>query len=72
MELPADDASFGALRPRHGGELLHAVAVAIVGHVPRLTLWHAVPAHPTVSKVWLHCSPQSVACSALTAAAPGR
>jgi dihydrolipoamide dehydrogenase len=35
------------------GELLHAATVAIVGQVPLSVLWHAVPAYPTVSEVWL-------------------
>lgn len=35
------------------GELLHAATIAIVGQVPLDTLWHAVPAFPTVSEVWL-------------------
>jgi len=35
------------------GELLHSATVAIVGAVPLATLWHAVPAYPTVSEVWL-------------------
>ncbi|REF36720.1 dihydrolipoyl dehydrogenase family protein [Thermasporomyces composti] len=35
------------------GELLHAATVAIVGEVPLDRLWHAVPAFPTVSEVWL-------------------
>ncbi len=34
-------------------ELLHAATVAVVGKVPLPTLWHAVPAFPTVSEVWL-------------------
>ncbi|MER7115913.1 dihydrolipoyl dehydrogenase family protein [Saccharomonospora azurea] len=34
-------------------ELLHAATVAIVGEVPLRRLWHAVPAFPTVSEVWL-------------------
>jgi pyruvate/2-oxoglutarate dehydrogenase complex dihydrolipoamide dehydrogenase (E3) component len=34
-------------------ELLHAATIAIVGKVPIDTLWHAVPAYPTVSEVWL-------------------
>lgn len=34
-------------------ELLHAATVAIVGAVPLDRLWHAVPAYPTVSEVWL-------------------
>lgn len=36
------------------GEQLHAATVAIVGRVPLDTLWHAVPAYPTVSEFWLH------------------
>jgi pyruvate/2-oxoglutarate dehydrogenase complex dihydrolipoamide dehydrogenase (E3) component len=35
------------------GELLHAATIAIVGEVPIDTLWHAVPAFPTLSEVWL-------------------
>ncbi len=35
------------------GEMLHAATIAIVGEVPLDTLWHAVPAFPTVSEVWL-------------------
>lgn len=35
------------------GEMLHAATIAIVGEVPIDTLWHAVPAFPTVSEVWL-------------------
>ncbi|WOQ70045.1 NAD(P)/FAD-dependent oxidoreductase [Microbacterium limosum] len=34
-------------------ELLHAATIAIVGEVPIDRLWHAVPAYPTVSEVWL-------------------
>ncbi|QIX50613.1 NAD(P)/FAD-dependent oxidoreductase [Rhodococcus sp. DMU1] len=34
-------------------ELLHAATVAVVGAVPLETLWHAVPAYPTVGEVWL-------------------
>ncbi|MEU9858452.1 NAD(P)/FAD-dependent oxidoreductase [Streptomyces sp. NPDC047974] len=34
-------------------ELLHTATVAIVGEVPVERLWHAVPAFPTVSEVWL-------------------
>ncbi|HZL02396.1 MAG TPA: pyridine nucleotide-disulfide oxidoreductase, partial [Cellulomonas sp.] len=30
-----------------------AASVAIVGQVPLDRLWHAVPAYPTVSEVWL-------------------
>jgi dihydrolipoamide dehydrogenase len=35
------------------GEMLHAATIAVVGKVPIDTLWHAVPAFPTVSEVWL-------------------
>jgi dihydrolipoamide dehydrogenase len=35
------------------GELLHSATIAIVGGVPLARLWHAVPAFPTVSEVWL-------------------
>ena len=35
------------------GELLHAATIAIVGEVPLATLWHAIPAFPTLSEVWL-------------------
>jgi dihydrolipoamide dehydrogenase len=34
-------------------ELLHAATVALVGEVPLGRLWHAVPAFPTISEVWL-------------------
>ncbi|RKE17728.1 NAD(P)/FAD-dependent oxidoreductase [Streptomyces sp. TLI_171] len=34
-------------------ELLHAATVAVAGEVPLDRLWHAVPAFPTVSEVWL-------------------
>ncbi|MEU2630020.1 NAD(P)/FAD-dependent oxidoreductase [Kitasatospora sp. NPDC007106] len=34
-------------------ELLHAATVAVVGEVPVARLWHAVPAYPTVSEIWL-------------------
>jgi dihydrolipoamide dehydrogenase len=34
-------------------ELLHAATVAVVGQVPLTELWHAVPAFPTMSEVWL-------------------
>jgi dihydrolipoamide dehydrogenase len=34
-------------------ELLHAATIAIVAEVPLDRLWHAVPAFPTVSEVWL-------------------
>jgi pyruvate/2-oxoglutarate dehydrogenase complex dihydrolipoamide dehydrogenase (E3) component len=35
------------------GELIHAATIAIVGEVPIARLWHAVPAYPTISEVWL-------------------
>ncbi|MGV9991629.1 dihydrolipoyl dehydrogenase family protein [Streptomyces sp. NPDC003374] len=35
------------------GELLHSATVAIAGEVPVERLWHAVPAFPTISEVWL-------------------
>jgi len=34
-------------------ELLHSATVAVVGEVPISRLWHAVPAYPTISEVWL-------------------
>lgn len=34
-------------------ELLQAATIAIVGEVPLERLWHAVPAYPTISEVWL-------------------
>ncbi|MEE1929954.1 NAD(P)/FAD-dependent oxidoreductase [Streptomyces sp. TRM 70351] len=34
-------------------ELLHAATVAVAGEVPVERLWHAVPAFPTMSEVWL-------------------
>ena len=35
-------------------ELLHGATIAISARVPLEELWHAVPAFPTVSEVWLH------------------
>lgn len=35
------------------GELLQSATIAVVGEVPIERLWHAVPAYPTVSEVWL-------------------
>ncbi|GAA3764537.1 dihydrolipoyl dehydrogenase family protein [Salinactinospora qingdaonensis] len=35
------------------GELIHAATVAVVGEVPLERLWHAVPAYPTMSEIWL-------------------
>ncbi|MBW3604410.1 MAG: NAD(P)/FAD-dependent oxidoreductase [Actinobacteria bacterium] len=37
----------------NAAELLHAATVAIVGGVTIDQLWHAVPAFPTLSEVWL-------------------
>ena len=34
-------------------EMLHSATIAVVGEVPLDRLWHAVPAYPTVSEVWL-------------------
>ena len=34
-------------------ELLHAATIAVVGEIPLDRLWHAVPAFPTVSEIWL-------------------
>lgn len=37
----------------NASELIHAATVAIVGEVPLHRLWHAVPAYPTISEIWL-------------------
>jgi len=34
-------------------ELLHAATIAVAAEVPIERLWHAVPAYPTMSEVWL-------------------
>ncbi|MFI9485090.1 dihydrolipoyl dehydrogenase family protein [Promicromonospora sp. NPDC052451] len=34
-------------------ELLHAATIAVAAEVPIDRLWHAVPAYPTVSEIWL-------------------
>ena len=34
-------------------ESIHAATIAVVGEVPLATLWHAVPAFPTRSELWL-------------------
>ena len=34
-------------------EMLQAATIAVVGEVPIPRLWHAVPAYPTISEVWL-------------------
>jgi dihydrolipoamide dehydrogenase len=35
------------------GETLYAAIIAIVGEVTWNLLWHAVPAFPTMSELWL-------------------
>jgi dihydrolipoamide dehydrogenase len=35
------------------GELLHSATIAVAGEVPIERLWHAVPAYPTISEIWL-------------------
>ena len=35
------------------GEMVHAATIAIVGEVSLDTLWHATPAFPTMSELWL-------------------
>lgn len=34
-------------------ELVHAATIAVAGEVPIDRLWHAVPAFPTISEIWL-------------------
>ncbi|KUG60275.1 dihydrolipoyl dehydrogenase family protein [Nesterenkonia jeotgali] len=34
-------------------ELLHAATIAVTAEVPLARLWHAVPAYPTISEIWL-------------------
>ncbi|MFW3170305.1 dihydrolipoyl dehydrogenase family protein [Geodermatophilus sp. CPCC 206100] len=34
-------------------ELLHAATIAVAAEVPITRLWHAVPAYPTMSEIWL-------------------
>ncbi|HEY6497071.1 MAG TPA: NAD(P)/FAD-dependent oxidoreductase [Trebonia sp.] len=34
-------------------ELIHSATVAVAGQVPVARLWHAVPAFPSVSEIWL-------------------
>jgi dihydrolipoamide dehydrogenase len=34
-------------------ELLHSATIAIAGAVPLEVLWHAIPAFPTFTEVWL-------------------
>ena len=35
-------------------ESLHAATIAVVGEVPLDRLWHAIPAFPTRSELWLN------------------
>lgn len=35
------------------GEMLQSATIAVVGQIPIARLWHAVPAFPTVSELWL-------------------
>jgi pyruvate/2-oxoglutarate dehydrogenase complex dihydrolipoamide dehydrogenase (E3) component len=35
------------------GEMVQSATIAVVGEVPIARLWHAVPAYPTISEVWL-------------------
>lgn len=35
------------------GEMLHAATIAVAAEVPLDVLWHATPAFPTMSEVWL-------------------
>ncbi|WP_114423403.1 dihydrolipoyl dehydrogenase family protein [Nocardioides houyundeii] len=34
-------------------ELLHAATIAVTAEIPLERLWHAVPAYPTISEIWL-------------------
>ncbi|MFS0911157.1 NAD(P)/FAD-dependent oxidoreductase [Microbacterium sp. 179-I 3D2 NHS] len=34
-------------------DLVQAATIAVVGEVPIARLWHAVPAYPTISEIWL-------------------
>ena len=34
-------------------EMLHAATIAVTAEVPLERLWHAVPAYPTISEIWL-------------------
>jgi pyruvate/2-oxoglutarate dehydrogenase complex dihydrolipoamide dehydrogenase (E3) component len=36
------------------GELLHSATIALIGEVPLERLWHAIPAFPTISEVWVN------------------
>ncbi len=48
------DVLVGATLVGHGvAELLHAATIAVAAEVPIARLWHAVPAYPTASEIWL-------------------
>ena len=48
------DVLVGATLVGHGvAELLHAATIAVAAEVPVSRLWHAVPAYPTASEIWL-------------------
>lgn len=50
----ADDVLVGAtFAGPEVAELVHAATIAVVGRVPMETLWHTVPAYPTLSEIWL-------------------
>ena len=44
--------TFVSLAPVNDVDLVLAT-IAVVGQVPLHRLWHAVPAYPTVSEIWL-------------------
>lgn len=56
-QLVLDDATGTVLGATFTGqdaaELVHAATIAVAAAVPIDRLWHAVPAYPTVSEVWL-------------------
>ena len=56
-QLVLDDATGIVLGATFTGqdaaELVHAATIAVAAAVPIDRLWHAVPAYPTVSEVWL-------------------
>ncbi|MEB4615121.1 dihydrolipoyl dehydrogenase family protein [Leucobacter sp. M11] len=52
-------------------ELAQSAAIAIVGEVPLRRLWHAVPAYPTLSEVWLRLLEADGRPEAAAGTAPG-
>ncbi|PFG19708.1 dihydrolipoyl dehydrogenase family protein [Serinibacter salmoneus] len=48
------------------GELVQAATMAVVGEIPVHRLWHAVPAYPTISEIWLRLLEELGRDSALT------